>query len=134
MLTVCLCQVFDYQGKFLRKFGSQGSKDGQLSYPFGLAVDSARNWLVADHDNHRISVFRSDGSFLTTFTYTPFSNPYALTLPKGSPYSLDVDHDGRVIVGDSESCVYVFVFEQQTEKEKAARPMSAHPERVIGLL
>jgi len=42
---------------FIRKFGSQGSGDGQLSNPWGVAIDEDGNIVVCDFSNHRIQVF-----------------------------------------------------------------------------
>ena len=46
----------DYE--FVRKWGSQGSADGQLSGPTGIALDpSGTNLYVADCGNHRMQKF-----------------------------------------------------------------------------
>ena len=36
-------QVFDSNGRFLRKWGSEGSGDGQCNRPTGIAIDRAGN-------------------------------------------------------------------------------------------
>jgi len=51
-------QVFDPQGKFLRKWGSEGNGDGEFSQPQGLAIDSDGDVYVSDQGNHRILVFK----------------------------------------------------------------------------
>ena len=55
------------QFQFLSKWGSQGSGDGQLNFPDGIAVDEAGNVYVADRDNHRVQKFGGDGRFLLTW-------------------------------------------------------------------
>ena len=55
------------QIQFLSKWGSQGSGDGQLNFPDGIAVDEAGNVYVADRDNHRVQKFGADGRFLLTW-------------------------------------------------------------------
>ncbi len=45
-------------------FGTNGSGDGQFSFPMGVAVDSVGNIFVADSYNHRIQKFDSNGGFL----------------------------------------------------------------------
>ena len=55
------------QFQFLSKWGSQGSGDGQLNFPDGIAVDEAGNVYVADRDNHRVQKFGADGRFLLTW-------------------------------------------------------------------
>jgi hypothetical protein len=49
-------QVFDKNnGSFVRQFGSVGSKEGQLQYPDGIAVDGP-SVIVVDQSNHRLQV------------------------------------------------------------------------------
>ena len=55
------------QFQFLSKWGSQGSGDGQLNFPDGIAVDEAGSVYVADRDNHRVQRFGADGRFLLTW-------------------------------------------------------------------
>ena len=57
-------QVFDSSGRFLRKWGSEGSGDGQFNRPTGIAIDRAGNVYVADRGNHRVQVFDTTGRFL----------------------------------------------------------------------
>jgi hypothetical protein len=48
--------VFDkHNGTFLRKFGSIGTRDGQLQYPDGIVVDGGAVFVV-DQSNHRVQV------------------------------------------------------------------------------
>ena len=54
-------QKFDDNGKFITKFGSFGSNDGELYQPLGISVDSARNVYVVDWGNKRIQVFAPKG-------------------------------------------------------------------------
>ena len=57
-------QVFDRNGKFLFKFGSEGQANGQLNQPGGVTVDQ-RNYqiVVSDNWNHRIQIFDEKGNF-----------------------------------------------------------------------
>ena len=57
-------QFFDISGRFLGKWGSRGSGDGQFAYPLGVAVDGAGNVYVADTLNNRVQVFDSNRRFL----------------------------------------------------------------------
>ena len=41
-------QKFNSNGKFITKWGSYGTADGQFSSPIGVAVDSSGNVYVAD--------------------------------------------------------------------------------------
>lgn len=51
----CL-QVFNQEGEFMLKFGSNGEGNGQFNAPTGVAVDSNGNIIVADWGNSRIQV------------------------------------------------------------------------------
>ena len=50
-------QVFEVNGKFLGKFGSEGDKIGQLCRPTSTAVLSDGMIIVTDYDNHRVQIF-----------------------------------------------------------------------------
>ena len=45
-------------------WGSQGKGQGQFTNPYGIAVGPDGSVYVADYNNHRVQVFRSDGSFV----------------------------------------------------------------------
>jgi DNA-binding beta-propeller fold protein YncE len=52
-------------GALLRRFGSEGSGDGQLKYPLGLCFMSGhRHVAVAEYVNRRVSVFSVEGEFV----------------------------------------------------------------------
>ena len=55
-------QKFTIRGEYLLKFGSMGTGNGQLDCPLGITVHEKRVY-VADQCNHRVSVFRRDGTF-----------------------------------------------------------------------
>ena len=48
-------------------FGKEGSGDGMLKYPLGVAVSDRDEIVVADNNNHRVLVFESNGTFLRSF-------------------------------------------------------------------
>jgi sugar lactone lactonase YvrE len=50
-------QKFEKDGNFISKWGSEGSGDGEFSYPSAVAVDRAGNVYVADSGNDRIQRF-----------------------------------------------------------------------------
>ena len=60
-------QVFDAAGNFLFTFGSEGSDDGQFSFPKSVAVGPDGRIVVADEGNQRIQVFDAAGKFLFAF-------------------------------------------------------------------
>jgi hypothetical protein len=52
-------------GALLRRFGSEGSGDGQLRWPLGLCFMSGdRHVAVADYKNHRVSILSLEGEFV----------------------------------------------------------------------
>ncbi|XP_039606202.1 tripartite motif-containing protein 2 isoform X1 [Polypterus senegalus] len=86
-------KVFNQEGEFLIKFGSNGEGNGQFNAPTGVAVDSNGNIIVADWGNSRIQVFDGSGSFLS------YINTSAD--PLYGPQGLALTSDGHVVVADS---------------------------------
>jgi DNA-binding beta-propeller fold protein YncE len=87
--------VFDTSGKFITKFGSTGSGDGELQRPAGLAVESNGNLVVADSGNNRLQVFSPDGKYLGKCG-GPGKAPGELN----QPWGLTIDKDGHIWVAD----------------------------------
>ena len=58
-----LIQIFDENGTFIRKFGSEGKENGKLEGPFGLGLLSNGNLVVGEYINNRISIFDNQGKF-----------------------------------------------------------------------
>lgn len=56
MCFILVVQVFNTEGEFLLKFGSNGEGNGQFNAPTGVAVDVNGNIIVADWGNSRIQV------------------------------------------------------------------------------
>ena len=50
-------QVFELSGKFVTKFGSEGSERGDFRFPRSLANLSDGRIVVCEMNNHRIQVF-----------------------------------------------------------------------------
>ena len=50
-------QVFELSGKFVTKFGSEGSGRGELKNPFSTAILSDGRIVVCEFNNNRIQVF-----------------------------------------------------------------------------
>jgi tripartite motif-containing protein 71 len=50
-------QKFDSNGKFITKWGSTGSNNGQFIDPISVTVDSSGKVYVVDGGNTRIQVF-----------------------------------------------------------------------------
>jgi len=88
-------KMFDLEGKFISKFGKQGSRDGDLNEPCFLSVNKEGLLVVCDQCNHRVQLFELSGKFVTKFG------------SKGSrrgelwnPFSTANLSDGRIVVCD----------------------------------
>ena len=59
--------VKPFQVKPVLCIGKEGSGEGLLSNPLGVAVTAKDEVVVADNQNHRVQVFDSNGTFLMVF-------------------------------------------------------------------
>ncbi len=78
--------------------GSQGSSDGQLNYPHGIAFSPDGSMYIADTNNNRIQHFSADGNFLNA--WGSFSDVSKGPAPIGTfnqPFALALSPDGRYI-------------------------------------
>ena len=76
--------------------GMPGSQPGQLTQPRGVAVDSQGNVYVADTGNHRVEVFKPDGTLLRSIGGFG-SGDGQLNEPRG----IAVDAQGNLYVADT---------------------------------
>jgi tripartite motif-containing protein 71 len=91
------------QGAVQATWGSPGSQPGQFRHPWGIAVGTAGNLLVADNYNHRVQVLSPAGKPLAQWQlYSPHDLPggpcglqYLAIGPRGQVYVTD-DCYGRV--------------------------------------
>jgi len=61
-------QKFDYNGNFVKSWGSMGNGTAQFKSPEGIAVDqNSSDVYVADSGNNRIQKFNNDGRHLATW-------------------------------------------------------------------
>jgi len=84
--------------QFVMKWGSNGSLNGQLYLPQGIAVDTSGNVYVADGFNARIQKFSSDGRFLAKFGSNGSLNGQ-FYYPEG----VAVDSSGNIYVSDTDN-------------------------------
>ena len=89
-------QILNSDLTFSSSFGSYGSGNGQLSYPWDVAFDSTGNVFVADTQNHRIQVFTAEGEFLRKFGKYGSDNRELNT-----PSSVSIDSDNVVYVAEA---------------------------------
>ena len=82
-------KVFNKGGEFQYDIGAEGSGDGQLKRPAGLAIDNFNNLIVCDSLNRRLQVFSLDGKFVFSFN-------------EGIqfPCSIAVTKESKVVVSD----------------------------------
>ncbi len=86
---------WDRDGTSKGKWGEQGSEDGQLNRPSGMAFDSDGNLLVADTLNHRVQKFTPDGKFISKFgLFGDAAGQFNM------PWGLAVEEDGNILVVD----------------------------------
>ena len=86
--------VFNQEGNFLRKIGSQGTNSGQFKYPAGVSLLNDNEILIADQLNHRIQHINiQTGTVVISFgKYGAREGEFK--------YPLDVclDDEGRIVV------------------------------------
>lgn len=77
--------VMDTGGRILGTIGTgNGSKPGQLNFPYGVALDPAGRVFVADNINQRISRFSTGPSYLYKARFGSYgARPGELAYPRG---------------------------------------------------
>ncbi|HJT25750.1 MAG TPA: hypothetical protein VJ873_14345, partial [bacterium] len=80
-------EVFNGSGQYVSQWGSEGSGNGRLEYPVGLAAGPSSIY-VADVDNSRIEVFDKQGNYLNQWVTVSsggatFVNPWGVALDAG---------------------------------------------------
>ena len=84
-----------FQVKPVLSFGKEGSGDGMFKFPFGVAVSDRDEIVVADHVNHRVQVFDSNGTFLRSFGHKG-ENAGELDNPTG----IAINKDRNIFISD----------------------------------
>ena len=79
----------------LLSFGQQGSGEGMLRFPFGVAVNDKDEIVVADSNNHRVQVFDSNGTFLRSFGHKGENAGEV-----GCPNGLAISKDRNILVSE----------------------------------
>ena len=92
--TITRIIKFTPDGKFLKAWGSLGSKPSQFRNPHALVFDSQGRLLVADRVNGRIQLFDQEGKYLTE--YRGFGAPSGLFITKDDTlYATDYNSEGQ---------------------------------------
>lgn len=83
-------------------WGQEGSAEGQLNHPRGLAIGADGTLYVADSLNHRIQAFDADGNYLFGWgTYEVGEYGTATGGNFNQPWGVAVGPDGNVYVADT---------------------------------
>ena len=110
--------VMDPAGKLTLSFGSQGEKEGQFSYPNGIAVDDKGRIFVTDSNNGRMQAFDKDGKFL--FLIGRGMSKGDLAMPRG----IAIDTKGRLLIVDTtRGSIQAYKVSDSGEAEEDSRPV-----------
>jgi len=88
-------QKFDANGKFLTKWGTKGTGDGQFGLALAIAIDSHNDVYVVDLFNNVVQKFDADGKFLLKWGEKGSGNGQF-----GRPAAVAIDLQGNVLVAD----------------------------------
>jgi len=90
-------QILDRKtGKFKGQFGPRGRKDGEVTYPYGVAVDAQGLIYTVEYGTHRVQKWTEQGKWLATM-----GGPGRKIGQFANPWGLSVDPDGTVYVADT---------------------------------
>jgi len=106
-------QVFDNEGRFVRRVGEFGDAPGMFGRPKGIAVDSEGHVYVADAAFNVVEIFDDEGRYLMAFSGYGTDRGQTI-LPAG----LAIDKNDYIYMVDSWSH-RVEVFEYLGDKHKA---------------
>ena len=96
-------QVQTRRFRSVLSFGRKGESVGMLNKPWSMAVNDRDEIAVVDHDNHRVSVFSSDGTHLRSFGREGRKNGEFIY-----PTGIAVDTHGNIVVADNNHRMQVF--------------------------
>ena len=82
-------QVYDAEGRHLRKLGEQGVGPGKFARPRSLALDRENRLYVVDAATQRVQLFDSEGRLLIFLGDPSYMGPGSTHLPAG----VAVDYD-----------------------------------------
>jgi sugar lactone lactonase YvrE len=89
---------YDANHQLLKKFGTQGSGDGQFSGVRELAIGANQKLYALDQNNNRVQIFGLEGNFLGKFGSSGSGNGQFSV-----PYGLAVGKDNKVYVADKDN-------------------------------
>jgi sugar lactone lactonase YvrE len=89
---------YDANHQLLKKFGTQGSGNGQFSGVRELAIGPNQKLYALDQNNSRVQIFGLEGNFLGKFGSSGSGNGQFSV-----PYGLAVGNDNKVYVADKDN-------------------------------
>jgi sugar lactone lactonase YvrE len=89
---------YDANHQLLKKFGTQGSGDGQFNGLRELAIGANQKLYALDQNNNRVQIFDLEGNFLGKFGSSGSGNGQFSV-----PYGLAVGKDNKVYVADKDN-------------------------------
>ena len=102
LVTQCLghcINMYELEGKLIKSVGSNGRREAQFNYPFGLAVsDLTNNIYVCDFHNNRVQILTEDLKFHSMLGIGAFNHPLDIKVTRDRVLVLDV----------SDTCMSVF--------------------------
>ena len=100
-------QKLTTEGQFLQKFGQNGARQRQFSYPRSVIVDQRDRMIVADNGNHRVVILDQNGSWLMSINGN-VSGPQGFKPPLG----LALDPQGNIhVAACGSNTIKVFTLE-----------------------
>jgi DNA-binding beta-propeller fold protein YncE len=98
----CRVHHFSASGTLLNSWGEVGSGPGQFRLPHGICLTPDGRLLVADRENDRIQIFRTDGGYLSEWSGIQRPSGLALT-PRGDVVVAELwrPADNRSFVSDT---------------------------------
>lgn len=96
---------FSKDGKFIKQWGSAGSKAGEFNNPHALAFDRSGRLFVADRANNRIQIFSRDGKFITE--WKQFGRPSGFYVAGDRLYAIDADSTEAVHPGGWKKGIWI---------------------------
>ena len=80
----------------LLSFGQKGKSVGMLHFPWGAAVNNHDEIAVSEYVTHRITIFSSEGTYLSSFDRRGKSNGMFI-----NPSGIAFDQNNNILVVDS---------------------------------
>jgi hypothetical protein len=99
LLAGSIALVYAQTYVFTLKWGTQGSGDGQMNKPYGVALDDSGNVYVVNNFNDRVQKFSSSGVYLNKLGTSGSEDGQFK-----SPYGVAVDDSGNIYVTDTLNC------------------------------